>query len=291
MVQNIGKVRNRGVELALDVKPIQSKNFTWSFTYTYARNKNNVEELSVKLPVVTINSAYDAESRAVVGKPVGEIYAFVPQLSPDGKIVVNAAGQPQAAQDKGDYGSPQYKFMMGLVNTLNYKNWQLSFNLDYRYGGVMYSGTADLLNFTGSALPTLYNDRKPFIVPNSVVIDENGNYLENKKAIDQSNYVNYWYPTSNPGTSYYQRIFDKSFLKLRDINLSYKLPENWTSKIRASYASVGVYARNILLWTADSNLYVDPEGTNLGNDIRGELGEFRAAPTSWNAGVMLKLTF
>lgn len=296
MVQNIGQVSNKGVELALDVKPIVSKNFQWSFVYTYAKNVNNVDKLSSVLPNVLINSVYDVELRATVGKPVGELYAFVPLRTPDGKIVVDAAGEPQNAQDKGDYGSTQYKWMMGLQNTFTYKNWSLSASLDFRYGGVMYSGTADLVLFTGGGKATTYNDRKPFIVPNSVVqtgSDALGNpvYAENKKAIDEANFVNYYYFTGNPGTYYSTTIFDKSFLKLRDITLSYKLPEKWASAIKANYASVGCYARNILLWTPVANMYVDPEATNYGNDLSGELGEFRTAPTSQSFGVLLKITF
>ena len=295
MVQNIGQVSNKGIELALDLKPIVAKEFSWSIFYTYSRNVNNVDKLSGSLPNVVINTAYDAETRATVGKPVGEMYALVPLLSPDGKIVVNAAGQPQAAQEKGDYGSTQYKFMMGLTNTFTYKKWQLAGALDFRYGGVMYSGTADLLLFTGNSKVTAYNDRKPFIVPNSVVAstDASGKttYSENKTVIDEANFANYFYPTSNPGTSYTQRIIDRSFLKLRNISLNYSLPSNWAAKIAAKQASLGIYARNILLWTPQSNMYVDPEGTNLGNDLSSELGEFRAAPTSQSFGAMLKLTF
>jgi len=295
MVQNIGQVSNRGIEVALDLKPIVTKDFSWSLIYTFTKNHNNVDKLSGSLPNVLINSYYDAESRATVGKPVGEIYALVPLLSPDGKIVVNAAGMPQAAQEKGDYGSTQYKYMMGLNNTFAYKNFQLGFSLDFRYGGVMYSGTSDLLLFTGNAKATLYNDRRPFIVPNSVVASTNDAgetvYTENKTVIDEANFGNYFYPTSNPGTSYTQRIFDKSFLKMRDITLSYKVPTKWTSKINASQISLGIFAKNLLLWTPAANMYIDPEGTNLGNDLAGELGEFRAAPTSKNFGASLKITF
>ena len=296
MVQNIGQVSNKGIELALDLKPIVTRNFSWGITYTYSRNKNNVDRLSTTIPNVDINSAYDAVTRAVVGKPVGEMYAPVPLTSPNGKIVVNGTtGIPQASQTLGDYGSTMYKYMMGMTNTFTYKNWQLSGSLDFRYGGVMYSGTADLLLFTGNAKATAYNNRRPFIVPNSVVAntDAGGNtvYSENQTVISSSNYSNYWYPTTNPGTSYYQRIIDRSFLKLRTVALSYKLPERWAAKILANQASIGIYAKNILLWTPKSNMYLDPEGTNLGNDLGGELGEFRAAPTSESFGASLKITF
>ena len=297
MVKNIGQVSNKGIELALDLKPIVSRNFNWSILYTYTKNVNNVDKLSADLPKngVVINGAYDAEIRATVGKPVGELFALVPLKSPNGKIVVNAGGMPQAEQELGDYGSTQYKFMMGLTNTFEYKNFSLGFSLDFRYGGVMYSGTADLLLFTGNAKATLYNDRKPFIVPNSVVASTNGagvtTYSENKTVINEAGFGDYFYPTSNPGTSYSQRIFDKSFLKMREVTFSYKMPQSWVSAIKANQASVGLYARNLLLWVPAANMYVDPEGTNQGNDIASEFGEFRSAPTAQNFGAFLKIAF
>jgi len=86
-------------------------------------------------------------------------------------------------------------------------------------------------------------------------------------------------------------IISRSFLKLRDINLTYNLPRQWASKIKASNASIGVYGKNFLLWTPNSNLYVDPEATNLGNDLVSQFGEFAATPLSRSYGVALKVTF
>jgi hypothetical protein len=78
---------------------------------------------------------------------------------------------------------------------------------------------------------------------------------------------------------------------LRDINLSYSFPHQWVSKIKASSASFGVYGRNFLLWTPKANVYVDPEATNLGNDLTGQLGEFASAPLSKQYGLILKVVF
>jgi hypothetical protein len=186
--------------------------------------------------------------------------------------------------------------MMGLVNTLNYKNWGLNFSLDYRKGGVMYSGTSDLLLFTGSSYLSTYNDRRPFIVPNSVVqtsVDANGHavYVENTTPIDEAHYDSYWYPTSNLAQSYSNRIIDRSFFKLRDVSLSYSLPQNWAAKIKAAGLSVSVYGRNFLLWTPRSNIYLDPEASNLGNDLASQFGEFLTAPTSRQYGIQLRATF
>jgi hypothetical protein len=285
------------VELALDAKPIDMKDFIWSLTYTFSKNWNKLKSLTTGLDNVILNTAYDASLIGYPGKSLTGIYAPVPQYTSDGKIIVSSTtGMPLEAADKGFYGNAEYDYMMGMLNTFSYKGLQLSFSLDYRKGGHMYSGTADLLNFTGNAYNTTYNDRRPFIIPNSVVqtgTDANGKptYEENTIVIDEGAYTDYWYPTQNKAGSYYDRILEKSFFKLRDISLGYTLPSSWASRIRATTLSVSVYGRNFLLWTPQSNFYLDPEASNLGNDLASELGEFRTAPTSYQFGVALRASF
>jgi TonB-linked SusC/RagA family outer membrane protein len=297
LVNNLGLVENRGIELALDAKPVESKDFTWSLTYTFSKNKNKLKELTTGLDNVILNTAYDAALIGYPGKSLTGIYAPVPKYTPDGKIIVSSStGMPIEDSVKGFYGNAEYDYMMGLFNSFTYKNFQLSFSFDYRHGGHFYSGTADLLNFTGNAYNTTYNDRKPFIVPNSVIqtgTDANGKptYEENTIEIDESSYTDYWYPTQNKAGSYYDRILERSFLKLKDIALTYTLPQKWASKIRSTNLAVSVYGRNFLLWTPSSNFYLDPEASNLGNDLASELGEFRTAPTSYQIGVSLKANF
>lgn len=297
LVQNLGLVSNRGIEVAADAMPVDTKNLTWTITYTFSKNWNKVENLTGGPDKVILARAFDAELDAYPGKTVTGLYAPVPLYTADGRIIVNpTTGIPLIDPDKGYFGDAAYDYTMGLVNNLNYKNWGLNFSLDYRKGGVMYSGTSDLLLFTGNSYVTTYNDRRPFIVPNSVIqtsVDASGHpvYAENTKAIDEAHYDSYWYFTSNPGLAYFDRIVDRSFLKLRDISVSYNFPKSWTSKIAASNLSVSVYGRNFLLWTPSSNIYIDPEASNLGNDLTSQFGEFRTAPTSKQYGVQLRATF
>ncbi len=296
LVSNVGLVENKGIEIAFDATPVRSRNFSWSFNYTFSKNLNKVKSLVAGLDKIVLNSVYDAELDAYPGKSLTGIYAPIPRYSPDGRIIVSATtGMPVEADDKGFYGNAEYDFITGLLNTIKYKNVQLSFSLDYRKGGVMYSGTADLLNFTGNAFNTTYNDRRPFVVPNSVVetVDATGKptYTENTTEIDEGAYTDYWYPTQNKAGSYTARIIKKSFLKLRDISLLYNLPQTWASGIHSSNIAVGIYGRNLLLWTPVSNTYIDPEASNLGNDLESELGEFRTAPISYQFGATLKITF
>lgn len=297
LVQNLGLVSNKGLELTFDAKPVDGKNVTWNISYNFSKNWNKVINLTGGPKTVILNTAYDAELDALPGKSVFGLYAPVPRYTADGKIIVNSSsGKPEVATDKGYYGDAENDYRMGFTNNISYRGLSFNFTLDYRQGGVMYSGTSDLLNFVGNAIPTTYNDRRPFIIPNSVVqvgTDTDGKpiYKENTTPITESTYDSYWYPTSNLALAYQQRIIDRSFLKLRDISLSYRLPKAWASKIGSGNLSVSLYARNLMLWTPASNPYIDPEASNLGNDLTSQLGEFRTAPTSKTFGVALKASF
>ena len=311
LVENLGQVTNKGIELSINVKPVNTKNLTWDLTFLYSKNWNNVDNLTGNTRNPLLTGAYEAELRAVVGKTVASIYAPVPQKTPDGRIVVSArTGLPvvntttldENGMQNAYYGSGLPNYCMGLTNMLRYRNLSLNFSFDFRYGGVMYSQTAQLSQFVGNSESTVYNDRKPFIIPNSVnaVVDGTGktSYVENKTFIGNATgsgqsdgYYNYFNNPANLASVYQNCIFDRSFLKLRDISISYKLPDSWSSKIGSSQASVGIYGRNFLLWTPKSNIYVDPESTNFGNDLSGLFGEFATSPVSKSFGVVLKLTF
>jgi outer membrane receptor protein involved in Fe transport len=297
LVQNLGLVSNKGIELTFDAKILDTKNLTWNINYNFSRNWNKVENLTGGPKTVILNTAYDAELDAYPGKSVFGLYAPVPIYTADGKVIVSAAtGVPIEDSAKGYYGDAENDYRMGFTNNITFKGVTLNFTLDYRQGGVMYSGTSDLLNFVGNAIPTTYNDRRPFIIPNSVVqvgSDTDGKpvYEENTTPVTESTYDAYWYPTSNKALTYQQRIIDRSFFKLREVSLSYRLPERWASKINSSNLSLTVYGRNLLLWTPANNPYIDPEASNLGNDLTSQLGEFRTAPTAKTFGVALKASF
>ncbi|MEO6960578.1 MAG: SusC/RagA family TonB-linked outer membrane protein, partial [Puia sp.] len=311
LVENLGQVSNKGIELAVNVKPVNTQNVEWGFTFLYTKNWNNVDNLTGNVPNPVLNSVYEAELRAVVGKTVASIYAPVPQKSPDGQIVVNAqTGLPivnttpldQYGLKNGYYGSGLPNYTMGFSNMVRYKDFSMNFSLDFRYGGVMWSQTASLSEFVGNSKSTIYNDRKPFIIPNSVnaVVDGSGktSYVENSTFIGNATgsgqsdtYYNYFNNPANIGSLYQSTIFDRSFLKLRDVNIAYRLPARWASKIGSSNASISIYGRNFLLWVPKSNIYVDPEATNYGNDLSGNLGEFATGPLAKTYGVALKLTF
>ena len=298
LVQNLGLVSNKGVEISFDAKPVASKNVAWSFNYNYTKNWNKVEHLTGGLQKVSIFQIIGSvELDAVPGKTATGLYAFGPQLTTDGKIIVSATtGKPIPTTDRIYYGNAENDYAMGFSNTLRFKDWQINFSLDYRKGGVFYSKTADQLAFTGNSIPTIYNDRRPFILPNSVVqsgVDAQGKpvYTENTTAITENNFQDFYSEGSNLALAFGNDILDRSFLKLRDISISYLLREKVSSRIKIHNLSLTLYARNLLLWVPQSNMYIDPEASNFGNDLTSQLGEFETAPVSKQFGIALKASF
>lgn len=293
---NFGEVSNKGVELRLKLTPIQVSDFRWDITYNFSKNNNEVLKLPEGLDQVVINSSYGIDFVAEEGEPIGVYYGEVAKKTDDGKIIVNSNGIPKTADEKEKYGTAERDFTMGLENSFTYKDFNLGFSLDYRKGGMMYAYTARINYFVGNATNTIYNDREPFVVPNSVQeFDTDGDgvpdtYEENTAQIDRANVFTYWNQTDNNMISQ-EHVLDKTFLKLRDVTFSYNLPPKWFSNMPVTSANLGIYGRNLIIWTPEENNFVDPESSTFGNDLFGAFGEFAGSPTARSFGFKLNVTF
>lgn len=291
---NIGKITNKGIELMVSIIPVQTNNFEWKVVTTYTRNENKVEKLKEGLPQILLASAYDVEFVAKEGEPLGVFMGPVPETAPDGRLVVGADGMPLTKTTKGTYGNAQNKYIMGISNELKYKSLSFGFTLDIRHGGLIYSGTSDLHYFVGNATQTLYNDRQPFIIPNSVYGVQNPDgswtYSENTTVIDMTNINAYYYHTKNK-LGNRSRVFDRSYVKLREMYISYSIPKKFLAKMPVDKVEVSAYGKNLLLWTPEENNFIDPEVSSWGNDLAGDFGEFRANPTIRSFGLSLKASF
>jgi hypothetical protein len=227
---------------------------------------------------------------AIVGMPVGVFKAEVPKMTEDGKVVCNDNGLPIAAPDMAIVGDMNSKYQMGVSTAMSWKGLRLSADFDIRRGGVMFSQTKALVHFTGNAMQTTYNDRNPFVVPNSVRLDENGNYIENNVILQGTDIWTYWDAGGSKMGS--NQLVDKSYVKLRSVMLSWDVPSAWTSKTKfLQGARLSFYGNNLCLWTPKSNTFIDPEVTSFGNDLEGNFGEFCSNPSSRHFGMNLMLKF
>ena len=293
---NLGKIENKGVELLLSVRPIETKDFSWDLSWNFTKNNSKVISLPEELGgIATIYGLTGSTTMyAIVGKPVGTFKAEVADHDPNGNIVVNAAtGLPVAASEYAISGDMNYDYEMGLSTTLKYKNVSLGVDFDIRQGGVMYSRTKDINYFTGNAIQTAYNDRNTFIVPNSVnkIVGTDGKvtYVENTTPIESSSVLTYWDNGATDMGSY--SLIDKSYIKLRSVVLGWEIPSKWLAKTPLQAVKLSAYGSNLFVWTPSSNTFIDPELSSFGNDLSGKYGEFTANPSSRKFGFNLMVKF
>ena len=292
MNTNLGKVRNRGIELLVSVTPVKTKDFQWDVTWNFTKNKNKVlklpEELGGEASIYGLSGGTGLY--AIEGKELGIFKAYVPQRDEEGHIIVNpSTGLPLTSNDQVEIGSMNHKYQMGFGTTLRYKEFSLSANMDYRKGGLMYSRTKDIQYFTGNAMQTAYNDRNPWIIPNTVVSDGNGGYVENTTPLTPTQIYNFW----NNGGEELDAAFlvDKTYLKLRSVVFTWDLPKKWLSKTFLQGVSLSVFGNNLFVWTPKSQTFIDPETTSFGNDLEGNYGEYSTNPSSRKYGFNVNIKF
>lgn len=289
---NFGDVRNKGIELMMDLKPIKTKDFEWNFIYTFTKNKGKVENIVGDDNAITVQSNYGVSFKFVEGEEPGTYYSLVPKTTASGQYIVNPdTGFYETTTEEQKIGSAQRDFIMGFRNEFKYKNFSLIVGIDWKQGGEMYSYTKRLSHFVGNGIETIYNDRNPFIIPNSVIDNGDGTYSENTTPVAFEEISNFYNTQSNPGIER-SHVIDKTFVRLRDVALSFKFPRQWLSGVGIENATFTLYGKNLFLWTPKDNPYVDPESTTYGADgLLSEFGEFSANPTQRTYGVMFKFNF
>ena len=302
MVTNFGNVRNRGIELLVNTTPVRTKDFRWDLGFNFSKNQNKVLSMPAsveggKTDIYSFSAGNDAVYfYAEEGNPMGEYYTYMPQYTADGKLIVGDDGQPVLTTDLKDTGKNMNPDWIGGITTaFTYKGISLSAALDIRKGGYMFSRSKNLMQFTGNGDVTTYNQRRPFIIPNSVVSDGNGGYVENTTPImlggddyEVGDYQTYYndFGWGQGGEAY---LLDKSFVKLRNITLAYQLPRSLVNKLYLSDITLSLFCNNVFTWTHKSNTFIDPEGSTRGNDLEGQFGELYVNPAcrtfGFNVGV------
>ena len=292
---NILDLQNRGIEVVLNIVPVKTEDFQWNFTTTFTKNISKVLDIAYQLPNLTLASMYGVNFVAEKGKPLGTFTAYTPKLTPDGRpIVVGTTGYYATDAEQSNVGTSQRDFVMGFNNNFKYKNFTLGCSVDWKQGGQMYSYTKRINEFSGNGIETTFNDRNPYIIPNSVVEVKDAagkiTYAENTTPMTTSKVTSFWNTSSNPGIEAGQ-IIDKTFVRLRDVFISYSVPNSLTHQLKLSNASISLYGKNLFMWTPNSNPYVDPELSTYGDGLLSEAGEFASNPSQRSYGASLKLTF
>lgn len=289
---NAGKVQNRGVELQISADIIQNlHNFSWTATFNWAKDKSEIKELAEGLDTYTLNSNWAVYNYAKVGESWGTLYGAGFTYDDRGNIIIGANGLPKLTANQ-KIGNVTPDWTGGLRNDFSYKNWSLGVLLDFRKGGDFFSVTQMFGAQTGILSYTADGDirEKGLIVGKNVLTDK-------KFVLQDGSENNIRVSAQNFYQSYYSNkqldIADGSFLKLREINLTYTFPRTLLEKTKfIKAANVSFIAHNvaILKLSKHNQAKIDPE-SSISSDNEGVGFESNSVPPTRSFGIKLGVTF
>lgn len=281
---NAGNIQNEGVEISLNGLILDNpKGLSWNSTAQFSLNRNKIIDLYPGVTLYDIKTLDAIQIVAVQGSYYGDIYGQTFQRVEDkndpnyGKIIVGEDGLPLITTGKSKVGNQSPDWMLGWTNSFSYKGFNLSFLVDFRIGGDLYSATASNLYTRGNAAGTVVNgERQDFIVPNSVVQTPNG-YTENKVPVTHQNYWERIGSTGNYGLPE-MYTYDATNIRLRNITLGYDFNKAMLKDTPFQRLRLSATCNNI--WMIHYNLPgIDPESVSATNTNATGF-ENGAAPTS-----------
>lgn len=316
---NAGKIRNRGVEVMLSGTPVETRSgFRWDVNVNYARNVSEVVELDKEgfLNDYVLTTYSNIQVLASKGQRYGALYGKAFQRDAEGRILVNADGTPAIDPSKKILGYYTPKWTGSINNSFSFKGFSLSFLIDTKQGGNIWSGTNYTGIYTGVLAESLpgrdeehgglayyytgnNNQTAPIQLPNHQATAPNGEKVyhdgmifdgvtpdgkKNSTILPAQRYYKSVYNSSLNESS----IYDASFIKLREVKLGYTLPKALVQRWGLQAVNVSLVARN-LGYLQKKVPNIDPETAfNTGN---GQGLEILQIPTSRSMGINLNVSF
>ena len=270
---NAGQMTTLSHELSVNASVIDHANYGLDLGVNFTKITNKVKKLADGVESIMLGGFVEPQVRAQAGYTYPNIYGKAFKRTEDGQLLLNANGLPQGTAASVNLGECTPDFNMGFNLRAHYKQLSLSATMDWQKGGCMYNGTLLTMNYFGASKASLpYHE--------GTMVAEGINEATGQKNTVQVSKQQY-YMAYNDVTE--AGIFDTSFLKLRDVTLSYQFP-----KFAGINLSVYGFARNILLWTKLPGL--DPESSQGNGNMSGYFERY-SIPNSSSFGGGFKIAF
>ena len=276
---NIGRMENRGLEFLLGFEPILKKDIGWSSAFNIALNRNKVIRLSKGQTNMQLLNGESRTERAfvqhVTGLPFAQIMVFDVLRNQNGIAVLGATGV-QPSPDLTAAGTAIHPLTGGWINSIRWKEFELEWLIDYKFGGKIYSGTYATAVQRG-------------LDPSTLEGRETGLFLE---GVDNNNQLTFMHV---PAQQYYEslynisslHVFDAGFIKFRSVSLSWNLPAKWLPP-SVGPASISLVGRN-LFYFYKKTPHIDPEANYSNTNAQGL--EYASLPSTQSIGIHLKVNF
>lgn len=293
---NIGKMRAQGADLNVGLVPVRTPDFEWNVNLGYSFNESRILKVSDDTDEVALETGNSWGIYAQEGSLFPLIKVTHMERDPEGRIVVNPNnGNPLITSSLENIGIAIPKSIYNFSTSVSYKGFKLSAVADLRLGSKVIAENISTLAFNGTLHETGNFDRNQggSVLPNSVIPDGNGGYVENTSVkTGGENYASF--------LAYYSSIYrsigenlvvDGRAFKLREVALSYSLPKTLLDQIGLREVNIGIHGRNIFTKFAKNNLnYVDPETSNFEGNAIGFAAQDQY-PTTKAYGASLTVKF
>ncbi|MGG8495680.1 SusC/RagA family TonB-linked outer membrane protein [Tenacibaculum sp. TC6] len=293
-VLNAGEIENKGFEVSLNGTPIKTDDFTWNANVNWSKNKSKVLSLTEGITNLQLGSFQGGITiNATVGQPYGIIQGTDYTYLNGEKVVDDSNGQYiKTSTSDQKIGDTNPDWLMGISNSFKYKNISLSFLIDIQQGGSIFSldqyyGLATglyeetaFINDLGNPVRNSIADGGGFINPG---VNPDGS--ANTTRIRADRFGAFGYRRGLPDAAF---VYDASYVKLREVTLTYNFTNALLDKTFLKAASISFTGSN--LWIIHKNLpHADPEsGLSSGNLQGYSVGSL---PTTRDFGFNVKLQF
>ncbi|MEX0660918.1 MAG: SusC/RagA family TonB-linked outer membrane protein [Balneolaceae bacterium] len=283
-IVNAGEIRNSGIELALNIAPVQAETFQWNMTLNWSKNNNEVIELVDGLDALILGSSWDTTVEARPNEEFGTLYGTGFVRDDNGNIIVGDDGIPLLDTEIRPFGSYQADWKGGFLNSFNYRGVELSFLVDMKYGGKLTSTTYMFGRYTGILEETLDGRDGDYVF-------DGGRWADGAVKQDGSpNDIPVDAEAFNKATFFgnsESHIFDATYVKLRELRMGYTLPTTWFENLPFNSIDVALVGRN--LWIIHKEApHIDPETAfNTGNVQGLESNQF---PSTRSLGFNVRFT-
>jgi TonB-linked SusC/RagA family outer membrane protein len=284
---NAGKIRNYGYELLLRANPVRSDNgLRWDMTVNWGKNTSQVRELYGDLQTLVLGTYWslnieakgperDANGNITRYYGYGTLFGDAYLRDAQGRMMLNAAGLPRRDPVRRVLGNYNPDWNGGIQNRFSYRQFALSVALDGQVGGDIFSTTKWFGEYSGVLNETLRGRENDFCDPGIVVPgvlpdgSVNGDGVADVTVCPEDYFHrNFGIPEAG--------IIDASYLKLREVRLSYQLPAGVASRLGFSAGEFSLIGRNLMLWSKYDSL--DPETAFDASNVQGvEFGQFPTA--------------
>ncbi|WP_020534711.1 SusC/RagA family TonB-linked outer membrane protein [Lewinella cohaerens] len=280
---NAAAITNKGIELGLDLAVVQTSNLRVALNANYTRNVSNVDELAEGIDQLVFAGYSNLGNFAIVDQPYGVIQGEVIARDENGNRIVQSNGTYLTAPDLGILGDPNPAYVLNYGLNVNFKGIALNALMTYSDGGIIYSTLPSTLMARGILAETDFDRYVPVVAPG---VKEDGT----PNDIQITSTQHYW---QNGGVFQDEmRVYDASYLKLREVSISYSLPGNLIDNSPFGTVTMTLSGQNLwfkaLGFPAGANF--DPEVLSLGVG-NGRGFELMNVPTSRQIGGSVRVTF